>query len=316
MTIKPLNLKQLKTVPLSQRKVETEDINFGSPYSAGGSFADFLCSLPDVGCAKKIFQLRDTIVDAHRRGRTIVLGVGGHVIDVGLNPLIVRLIELRIISALALTGAAMLQDVEIALAGHTIRYRDQELQEGHFCVTEETGRLINEAINFGTLEGWGIGESVGRRLLDQEVPNADHSILANAVKYGTTITVHPAIGADAFNLHPTVHGESLGTAGLRDFSLLGGVMAELSGGVLLNIASNTILPRVFLQAVDAARNLGNRIEKVTAVVIDQGPANHAYEDVVQRLSQPQGTGIWLQGPDEIMLPLLFAAVNDAIEAFQ
>lgn len=312
MPIKPLSFNKLKTIPLAERQADADGEDFGAPYQAGSSFADFLCSLPDLGAAAELFHLRDAIVDAHRRGRPVILGCGGHVMDSGLNPLIVRLLEQRIITTLAMTGAAILQDVEIALAGRTVRYRDKDLQNGHFCVTEETGRLINEAVNFGVIEGWGIGQSVGQKLLDAETKHLDHSVLATANRYGIPVTVHPAIGADTFNLHPAAHGESLGAGGLTDFRLLAAIVAEASGGVLLNVASSVILPRVFLQAVDAARNLGKTVEKLTTVVIDSSGTTTAVRNVVERLAQPGGRGIWLPGPDELLLPLLFAAVMDAL----
>jgi len=226
--------------------------------------------------------------------------------------LLIHLLEKRVISAVAMTGAAMLQDVEIALSGCTVGSSDQDLSDGHYCVTEETGRLINEAINFGVTEGLGIGASVGQKLMDTEPEHLDHSVLATACRYGIPITVHPAIGADTFNLHPAAHGESLGAAGLLDFQLLAGILAEASGGVLINVASSVVLPRVFLQAVDAARNLGHKVEKLTSVVIDASADPVAVSDMVGRLSNPGGRGISLQGPDEIILPLLFASVLEVL----
>jgi len=312
MSIKRLNFSALKTIPLSSRKVDREEADFGAPYRSGGSFSDFMCSLPNLGTAAEIFYLRDALASAIRRGRTVILGCSGHVMDSGLSPLIVHLLERRIISAVAMTGAAMLQDVEIALSGCTVSASDRDLEHGHYSVTEETGRLINEAINFGITENNGIGKSVGQKLLDSKPEHLEHSVLATACHYDIPVTVHPAIGADTFNLHPTAHGESLGAAGLLDFQLLASIMAGASGGVLINASSSVILPRVFLQAVDAARNLGNKVEQLTSVIIDSAADPSAVSDMVCRLSEPGGRGICLRGGDEIMMPLLFASVLDAI----
>ena len=312
MTIKPLQFSDLTTVPLSKRRQESDEADFASPFHAGGSFADFLASLPNLHVAATLFSLRDAIVSTHRRGRPVIVGLGGHVIDSGLSPLLVRLLEQRVVTGVVMTGAAMLQDVEIALAGHTLRCRDQELVEGRYCVTEETGRLINEAINFGVSEGWGFGQSVGQKLLDEEAPHRDHSILATARRYHIPVTVHPAIGADAFNLHPLAHGESLGAAGMYDARLLAGMMAEATGAVVLNIASGAVVPRVLIQAVDAARNLGHRVEGMHCAVLDSNANSAMVADVLGRLSQPGGQGYMLPGPDEMMVPLLFAAVLEAL----
>jgi deoxyhypusine synthase len=311
MNLKPLSFSKLKTVPLSKRQKDADGEDFGAPYRAGGSFSDFLCSLPGLGATRDLIELRDAILSAHRKKKAIILGCGGHVMDSGLSPLLVRLIEQRLISGLVLTGAAMLQDVEIALSGHTLRSYDRELDGNGYQVTDETGRLINEAINFGAIENWGIGQSVGEKLLDADPAHLDHSVLATASRFNIPVTVHPALGVDAFNLHPAAHGESLGSAGFLDFRLLAAMMAGASEGVIINVASSVLLPRLFMQARDAALNLGHTIDKLTTVVIDPSASATAIAEVVGRLSQNGGRGIWLPGPDEILLPLLFAAVTDA-----
>ena len=306
MNLKPLSFSKLKTVPLAKRQADADGEDFGAPYRAAGSFADFLCSLPGLGATRDLIELRDAILTAHRKKKSIILGCGGHVMDSGLSPLLVRLIEQRLISGLVLTGAAMLQDVEIALSGHTLRTDESSL------ITDETGRLINEAITFGAIENWGIGRSVGEKLLDAEPTHLDQSVLATAARFNVPVTVHPAIGVDAFNLHPAAHGESLGATGFMEFRLLAAMMAEASEGVVINVASSVVLPRLFMQAADAAVNLGHTIEKLTTVVIDPAASTSAIANVVDRLSQNGGRGIWLHGPVEILLPLLFAAVADAL----
>jgi len=312
MTIKPLSFTKLTTTPLADRKVDSEGMDFAAPYRAGSGLESFLCSLPNLGCAADLFRLRDAIVTAHRHNHQVILACGGHVLDSGLGPLICRLIEQRIISGLALTGAALEQDVEIAILGQTVSPRERELNSGNYCLTEETGCLINDAINYGITENWGIGKSVGQRLLESEFEHLDHSIVATAERYGIPVTVHPAIGADAFGMHPASHGESLGASAFRDFRLLAGMLAESGHGVIVNVASSVIMPRVLLQAVDAARNVGKNIEGVTTAVIDPAASCSAITDVVTRLSQPDGQGYWLSGPDEILVPLLFASVVEAL----
>ena len=206
----------------------------------------------------------------------------------------------------------MEQDVEIALSGTTVTARESELNDGSFCITEETGCLINDAINFGVLENWNIGKAVGKRLQHSEFEHLDHSVIATACRYGIPLSVHPAIGADAFALHPATHGESLGAAAMIDFRLLAAMMAQASHGVVINIASSVVMPRVLLQALDAARNLGKKVESLTSAVIDPAASATAISDVVSRLSQPDGNGYWLSGPDEILVPLLFASVLEAL----
>jgi deoxyhypusine synthase len=313
MSINPLSLDNLSTVPLAKRKSDSDEQDFGAPYRQGDRFSDFLCSLPNLGAVRDLFSLRDAIVSAKRQGKPVIVGCGGHVIDAGLTPLLNRLIELRIISGMALTGAALLQDVEIALSGHTVGRRPKDENDGVLRISQETGILINEAIAFGAGEGWGIGRSVGSKLLDAEdAQHLDHSLLATAARHDIPATVHPAIGADAFNLHPAAHGESLGATGMTDFRLLVSMMAAASGGVVINVASDVILPYVFQHAVDAARNLGHSIEKMSVAVIDQAGGAHG-AGLAEHLSHPKGHGYRFTGPDEIIVPLLFSSVLEILE---
>jgi len=312
MNIKPLSFSSLKTVALADRKVDSDGEDFGAPFKSGGSFGDFLCSLPNLGCSRDLFRLRDAIVSAYRHKHMVILACGSHVLDSGLGPLLCRLIEQKIVSGLVLTGAALQQDVEIALSGRTVNARDRDLDNGMICVTEETGSLINEAINYGAEENMGIGQSVGVKLQDEELEHLDHSVVATAYRYGVPLAVLPAIGADSFDLHRSAHGESLGAAGMIDFRLLAGMLAAASNGVVLNIASSAFLPRALLQALGAAKNLGKTIENITSAAIDPDADRGAIADVVSQLSQPNGRGFCLCGPDELLVPLLFAAVLESI----
>jgi len=311
VSIKPLSFGSLRTVPLAERTTNRDSHDFAAPYQAGSSFADFLCSLPNLGAGYELFELRDAIVAAHRHKRPVILACGSHVFDSGLSPLLIRLVENRIITGLALTGATLLQDVEIALSGRTFKCGEHELADGQCSITEETGRLINEAINFGATENWGIGYSVGKHLLDAELEHLDHSLLASAFRHNIPLTVHPAIGADAFNLHPAARGESIGAAGMHDLHLLAGMMAEAEDGVVINIASGVVLPQALLLSVDAARNLGKPAKKLTAALIDTSSGTLAAHNM-RLLSQPDGRFLHVQGPDEIVVPLLFAAVMDVL----
>ena len=67
------------------------------------------------------------------------------------------------VSALALNGAGIIHDFEIALSGATSEDVDESLGPGRFGMAEETGVLLNEAIRGGAERGRGLGPG-GRRL--------------------------------------------------------------------------------------------------------------------------------------------------------
>ncbi|MFQ5355743.1 MAG: hypothetical protein ACE5DY_04500 [Mariprofundaceae bacterium] len=311
MPVKPLSFGKLIPTSLLDRNIEVDGEDFGSSYRAGESFADFLCSLPGLGVSARLLLARDAIVSAHRHEQRLILGCGAAAITSGLNPVIIHLLEAQLVGGLVLTGEACAKDVEIALSGSSFCHREDDIPESLSQGTAEAGQLINEALAFGAGEGWGIGKAVGRKLLDSEYQHLDHSLLAIACHYGIPATVLPVIGGDSFNLHPLAHGESLGATGHTDFRVLTTMVAGANRGVLINVASS-LIPKLFLQSVDAARNLGNPVEKLTFVEINPAPASPLAEDTFRCLAKPDGQSLILPGPSEILLPLLFASVLDAI----
>lgn len=312
MSIRPLSFKELSPPAIAEREIAVDEADFAALSPAGSTLSDFLSSLPNLGLAREMFFVRDAMVSAIRHKRNIVFGCGGHVVASGLGPLLARAIEQRMVTAIAMTGDALLQDVEVALSGHTVLRRDNDAGAGVFGVTAEAGQLINNAINVGALENQGIGKAVASALIDSQAPFSQHSILAAAGRMGITVTVHPAIGVDAFNIHPASKGESLGACGLRDFKTLAAVMGLSNQGVLVNVASSTMLPRVFVQAVDVARKTGKHVEGLTTVMIGERQSSSSSQDIIAKLAGEEGQGHALTGPEELLVPLLFAAVQDVL----
>ena len=81
-------------------------------------------------------------------------------IKTGLGPVLIDLMERGFVSAIATNGAAIIHDFEIALVGATSEDVDEALGPGRFGMAEETGRLLNGAINDGVAAGLGIGQAV------------------------------------------------------------------------------------------------------------------------------------------------------------
>ena len=105
---------------------------------------------------------RQAIVDAKQHSGGILWGLGAHVIKTGLGPVLIDLMERGFVSAIATNGAAIIHDFEVALAGATSEDVDEALGPGRFGMAEETGRLLNDAINEGVASGLGIGQAVDR----------------------------------------------------------------------------------------------------------------------------------------------------------
>jgi hypothetical protein len=202
----------------------------------------------------------------------------------------------------------MIHDFEIALVGATSEDVDEALGPGRFGMAEETGRLLNGAINDGVAAGLGLGQAVARFIDEKQPQCARASVLAAAARLQIPITVHVAIGTDIIHMHPAASGAALGEGSLRDFRYFVSNVARLEQGVYLNCGSAVILPEVFLKAVALARNRGLPLAGLTTVNLDFVRTYRAQTNVVSRPTAGTGRGYSLVGHHELMIPLLAAAV--------
>jgi hypothetical protein len=302
------DLSAVQTYPLSSRKSKVSAAELAKPLSPGSAIGSFLDALPNILCAADFKAVVAATIDAKRAARGIVWGFGAHVIKTGFGPVFVDLMERGFVSALAINGATMIHDFELALTGATSEDVDEALGPGRFGMAEETGRDLNGAINQGVAEGRGIGESVSAYLHAQSAPYARSSVLASAARLGIPVTVHIAIGTDVNHMHPAASGRSLGDGSLHDFRYFVSSVARLERGLYFNCGSAVVLPEVFLKAVALARNRGVSLDGLTTVNFDFVRQYRALTNVVARPTAGIGKGYSFVGHHEIMLPLLAAAL--------
>jgi len=307
----PLNFAGLKTVPLRERGGKVNIADFASVYRAGSGVAGWLDSLPRILAGNSFRAVVDALAAARKRQRAIIWGLGGHVIKCGLAPVVIDLMRRGYVTVFALNGAAAIHDFEIALAGQTSEDVEAVLPDGRFGSAEETGRDMNRAIAEGDREGLGMGEALGRWLSSAgDLVAGDSSLLLQAYRQGTPVTVHVAIGTDTPHTHPAADAAAIGSASHRDFRLLSAYIADLNdGGVYLNVGSAVVLPEVFLKAVSAVRNLGHPLANFTTADFDFLPHYRPRVNVVERPHAGSGgAGYAITGHHELMIPLLAAAL--------
>jgi hypothetical protein len=237
------------------------------------------------------------------------------VIKTGVSPVLIDLMQRGWVSAVAMNGAGIIHDFEIALAGATSEDVDESLGPGRFGMAEETALLLNEAIRVGAERGQGLGRAVAAFLAGRNPPHAARSLAVTAHRLGIPITVHVAIGTDITHMHPAASGAAIGEASLRDFRYFTSCVARLDGGVYLNCGSAVVLPEVFLKAVALVRNQGTSLEGLTTVDVDFLRMYRPQTNVVTRpVAGTGGAGISLVGHHEILIPLLAAALIEHEEA--
>lgn len=307
----PMDFAGLKTIPLKSRGGKVRVADFASPHQRGATLDAWLDSLPRILAAGSLRAVVDAIATARTRRRSIIWGLGGHVIKCGLAPILIDLMHRGFATAFALNGAAAIHDFEIALAGQTSEDVETVLPDGRFGAAEETGREMNEAIAAGARDSLGMGESLGRRL--NEIAAAEFapaSVLLQAWRAAIPVTVHVAVGTDTPHMHPAADPAAIGSVTHRDFRLLCSLAAGLhDGGVYLNVGSAVVLPEVFLKTVSAVRNLGHPLARFTTVNLDFLQHYRPKLNVVERPhAQSGGAGFALTGHHELLVPLLAACL--------
>ena len=309
----PIDLSGLNTYSLFDRPSKVSVSDFAAPVSAGMTLKKFLACLPEQLAAADLKKLAAATAHAVRNNRKVLVTMGAHVIKVGLNPVLIDLMERGIISGIGVNGACIIHDTEIAMAGKTSEDVGAVLGDGSFGAARETGEFLNAAIIEAAESGKGLGQRVGEKLLEQDFPYNNVSLLAQAARMDIPVTVHVAVGTDIIHIHPSADGGATGKASHHDFRIFASLIKKLDRGVLLNIGSAVIMPEVFLKALTLVRNLGYQVTSLTTANFDFIRQYRPLTNVVNRPTMEGGAGYNITGHHEIMIPLLAAAVLEALE---
>jgi hypothetical protein len=316
-TVQPLTLGEVATYPLASRKSKVSIADFARLPAPNASLTKFLDSLPDILATRDLRAILYAIHQAKRSRKAILWGLGGHVIKTGLGPILADLMRRGFVSGIALNGAALIHDFEIALSGNTSEDVEAGLGQGKFGMATETGLFLNHIASTAAFSGIGYGEAAGKFLASRRLDshNASASVLYNAYKLKLPVTVHLAIGTDIPHMHPAADGAALGAATHHDFRLFCSLVKAMNpGGVYLNWGSAVLLPEIFLKAVSVVRNLGVPFEPITTANFDFIQHYRPLQNVVKRPTAPRtgrtsaSKGYAITGHHEFLLPLLAAAL--------
>ncbi len=309
---KKIDINKIKTTSLKKRNCKVSIKDFSRIMSKKDTFRNFTDSLPNILKADDLRYLVDKIIQAKKKKKMVIIMMGAHVIKCGLSPLIIDLMTKRVIKAVALHGAGIIHDSEVAMIGRTSEDVVLAIEDGSFGMAKETASFINGAINNGFKKGIGIGEALGEAISKSKFPFKSLSLLAAGHKEKVPVTCHVAIGTDIIHQHPSANGEAIGEGSLVDFRNFIYSVSKLEGGVAINFGSAVILPEVFLKAFTVARNLGHRIRNFTTANFDMIPHYRPYQNILTRPTSLGGRGIDITGHHEIMIPLLYRMIIDKL----
>src|SRR5215472_1796314 len=313
----PLNLGEIATYPLASRNSKVSVSDFARPPAANSSPARWLDTLPTILAAQDLRALLAAIHAAKRARRALLWGLGGHVIKTGLGPILGQLMRRGFVTGIALNGAGLIHDFEVALCGQTSEEVEAGLVQGKFGMATETGLFLNQIASTSAFTGIGYGEAAGKFLASRRLDprHAQASVLFNAYQRKIPVTIHLAIGTDVPHMHPAADGAALGAATHHDFRLFCSLVKEMHpGGVYLNWGSAVLLPEIFLKAVSVVRNLGIALQPITTANFDFIQHYRPLQNVVKRPTASvkgrtsTSKGYAITGHHELLLPVVAAAL--------
>jgi hypothetical protein len=317
MPFQQFDRSRLKIKPLAER---THDINRGILLHPGSPFEP--CGHPALPV------VAGDIRRAAENKSSVILMLGAHVLRKGNGPLLIDLMKRGFISHIALNGAGAIHDFELALIGETCESVARYVSSGEFGLWFESSG-INIAARDAHRDGIGLGEAIGRMIVEDCYPYADTSVLAAGYRLGIPVTVHVAIGQDIIHEHPNFDGAATGAASYADFLIYTQSVCGLEGGVLLNIGTAVMGPEVYLKALTMARNVahqeGRSIRKFTTAVMDlvslgdddldrEAPKTdpryyfRPFKTILVRTVADGGQSYYIQGDHRSTVPTLYSLI--------
>ena len=215
-----------------------------------------------------------------------------------------------------MNGAGLVHDFELAWTGETSEDVGPGLDDGLFGMARGD-RRVHQPRDHATASTRGSGLGARRR----RAPSSARGCRTGALEHprrrrrlGVPATVHVAVGTDIIHMHPRADGAAIGASQPARLPRCSPPSsAQLDGGVYINLGSAVIMPEVFLKALNLARNVGPQRAAPHHRRHGLHPAlPAARERRAAADRRAAARGIRLTGHHEIMFPLLWSAVEEAL----
>jgi hypothetical protein len=307
-----LDYSKFTTYSIKDRISKVDKKDFSTPWKKGRGFSTFLDTLPSILAGNDLRYVIKAISLAAKSRKQVCFAMGGHVIKTGMSPIVIDLMKKNVFTMLSMNGSGIIHDLETAMMGRTSEDVAQSLGNGSFGMAKETSAFLNQAIKNANDQSIGLGKAVGDMILEENLEFKDLSLTASGAALDIPVTVHVAIGTDIIHMHPDFDAAACGKASHYDFKLFASQITLLEKGVFINAGSAVILPEVFLKAISLVRNLGHRLDDFTTVNLDFIRHYRPMTNVVNRPTLGKGKGFSIIGHHEILIPLIFAGVIEAL----
>jgi hypothetical protein len=333
------NPKQINTYPISTRnnKVKLDDLL--DPQTVGSQHYNVSAEVNN-----RLKMLAEKLVELRKLDMPVILFTGAHLIKNGLGLLLADLVNKNLLTCVSGNMATSIHDFELAMIGETSEYVPQALEKGQFGMAYEFA-YINEAMKQGDQHALGLGESLGKMIIDYNFRSEvmkkvwkegspdqfrfpGKSVLAACYQKNIPFTIHAGIGTDVTDQHPSFDGGAKGSCSGRDFLIYTNEIEKLTkGGMVLNIGSAVTGPEVFLKAASMTGNIGSVPKGIITADFDIRPYNRAditnesstgyynrdQKSIVVRVPEAYGgTGYYIEGNQKQTFPLFYKYITELL----
>jgi deoxyhypusine synthase len=297
-----------KKASIKDRKSKVDIGDFARMPQDFGWYRHLEMMIPRILKGADLYNLAGRVAEARQQDKGVIVMLGAHVVKCGLGGLVCELLRRRIVTAVAMNGACAIHDIEIAMWGKTSEDVVEGLKTGEFGMASETADFFNEAAALCLEDRIGLGAALGRKLADAHPANGAVSIITAATEMDIPPTVHVAIGTDIVHQHEQADGKAIGYGTMTDFRRFASLVANIDGGVILNLGSAVVMPEVFLKALAMARNAGAALGDFTTANFDMFSLYRPMTNVVARPKTIGATTFSFLGHHEILLPVFVASL--------
>ncbi len=330
---------QIQTYPISERENKVQLNDLVTPEDVSSMEFD----LPDE-VHENLQMLAKEMLRHKNSSLPIIIFTGAHLIKNGLGLLLGDLVEKDLVSCLAGNMATSIHDFELGMIGQTSEYVPQALEKGQFGMAYEFA-YINTAVQLGNSYNLGLGESLGKMIMEEDFRNEvlkivyregapdcflhpDKSVLATCYRKKIPFTIHAGMGMDVTDQHVSFDGQAKGGCSGRDFLIYTHEIEKLSkGGMVFNIGSAVTGPEVFLKAASMTGNV-NKVPKgiVTADfdirpyrkehITNEASLGYYFRDqksIVVRVPEAYGgKGYYVEGNQKQTFPLFYKYITELL----
>src|SRR5258708_1205602 len=113
--IQPVALGGVQTYPIASRRSKVNVREFARPAGKNPALRKFLDALPEILAGTDLRDVLAAVQRAKAKKRAILWGIGGHVIKVGVGPLLIELSRAGFLSGIVMNGGALVHECEMSL---------------------------------------------------------------------------------------------------------------------------------------------------------------------------------------------------------